>query len=148
MGTRLVLGLVLAVSLAWPATAGASRLDPCRLLTNAQVSKAIGYKVQERAAGGNRLMPSCIWSGPAIGFLQTRPGLMIQARRMSEAQFMKGSLGSGTPIAGLGGPGYEMMNGTFLFAWRNGVALTFEFSQTQATPTTTLVLVSTALANA
>jgi hypothetical protein len=146
--TRIVVALALALSLVGSATAGASRLDPCGLVTNAQVSKAIGYKVQERAAGGNRMAPSCKWSGTPIGFLQTRPSLMIMARRMTESQFTKGSGGAGTPIVGLGGPGYEALNGAFVVAWRHGVALTFDFTQTQATPKTTLVLVSTALANA
>ncbi|HEX4518815.1 MAG TPA: hypothetical protein VH063_04450 [Gaiellaceae bacterium] len=144
MRALLALGVALVIA---PAGAAASKTpDPCGLLTSAQVTKAIGYKVQGHTAGGNALSRSCTWSAAPIGFTQSRPDLMLQASRLTKAKFLSGAAGH-APIAGLGGPGYELMNGSIVLAWRNGVALMFEFVQTQATPKSTLVVVSNALAN-
>ncbi len=144
---RVLIPVVLALSVA--STASAARPpDPCRLLTSAQATKAIGYKVALRTegAGLTGLYRSCTWSGPPMGFLQSRPSLMLQTNRVSEANFLKGAAGHPL-IAGLGSPGYELMNGNLVLAWRKGVALMFEFDQAQTTPKSTRAVVSNALAN-
>jgi hypothetical protein len=143
---RVLLPLILALSVAPIGFAGSKPPDPCTLLTSAEVTKAIGYKVQMHTTGGSGFYRSCTWSGPAIGFTQSRPSLMLQANRLTKARFLKGAAGHAL-ISGLGGPGYELMNGNIVLAWRNGVALMFEFAQAQATPKSTLVVVSDALAN-
>jgi hypothetical protein len=143
-GMRFLVPVVLALSVV--STASAARPpDPCALLTSAQVTKAIGYKVALHTAGGTGLSRSCTWSGPAIGFTQSRPSMMVQANRLSKAKFLQGAAGHDL-ITGLPGPAYELMNGTIVLAWRNGITLMFEFVQTQATPKTTLVVVGNALA--
>ena len=76
---------------------------------------------------------SCTWSGPAIGFTQSRPSLMLQTSRVSRAKFLEGDQGHAL-IAGLGGPAYELMDGNIVLAWRDGVALMFELVQAQTTP--------------
>lgn len=133
----------------WMASAASAARppDPCPLLTNAQATKAIGYKVALHSTGTGLtgFYRSCTWSGPAIGFTQSRPSLILQASRSTQAQFLKGAQGHAL-IAGLGGPGYELMDGNIVLAWRNGVTLMFEFDQAQTTPRSTLVVVSEALA--
>ncbi len=143
---RFLVPVLLALS-AVSAASAARPPDPCALLTNAQVTKAIGYKVALHRSGPG-LTPfyrSCTWSGPAIGFTQSRPSLMLQTSRLSKARFLNGAQGHAL-IAGLGGPGYELMDGNIVLAWRDGVALMFELVQAQTTPKSTLVVVGQALA--
>jgi hypothetical protein len=143
---RLLVPLLLALS-AVSAASGARPPDPCALLSNAQVTKAIGYKVELHSTGPGLtgLYRSCTWSGPAIGFTQSRPSLILQASRLAKAKFLKGAQGHAL-ISGLAGPGYELMDGNIVLAWNDGVALMFEFEQAQTTPKSTLVVVSQALA--
>ena len=146
VGMRFLVPVLVALWMSSAASA-ARPPDPCALLTNAQVTKAIGYKVALHSSGPG-LTPfyrSCTWSGPAIGFTQSRPSLMLQTSRLSKARFLEGAQGH-VLIAGLGGPGYELMDGNIVLAWRDGVALMFELVQAQTTPKSTLVVVSQALA--
>jgi hypothetical protein len=144
VGMRFLVAVTLSLSLV--STASAARPpDPCALLTSAQVTKAIGYKIALHTSGGSGFYRSCTWSGPAMGFIQSRPSLMLQANRVTKAKFLQGAAGHAL-IGGLGSPGYELMNGNIVLAWRNGVALMFELDQTQATPKSTLVVVGQALA--
>ncbi len=144
---RFLIPVVLALSAV--STASAARPpDPCGLLTSAQATKAIGYRVALRTEGTglSAFSRSCTWSGPPMGFMQSRPSLMLQANRVSEATFLRGAAGHPL-IAGLGGPGYKLMNGNIVLAWRKGVALMFEFDQAQTTPKSTRTVVGNALAN-
>ncbi len=143
---RFLVPVLLALS-AVSAASAARPPDPCALLTNAQVTKAIGYKVALHSTGPGLtgLYRSCTWSGPAIGFTQSRPSLMLQTSRLSKARFLNGAQGHAL-IAGLRGPGYELMDGNIVLAWNDGVALMFEFEQAQTTPKSTLVVVGQALA--
>ena len=112
---RCVLLAALALGLAPAAMAVAAPPDPCALLTNTAVTTALGYKVQDHTSGGNRLVRTCTWEGPAIGYSGTHPRLMVQASRMSEAAFNKGHRAA--PVPGLGPTSFEGLGGSIVSVW-------------------------------
>lgn len=143
---RFVLLAALALGLAPAAMAVSETPDPCALLTNAAVTKALGYKVQDHTSSGSRLVRTCTWEGPAIGYSGTHPRLMVQASRMSEAVFNSGHRAG--PVPGLGPASFEGLNGAYVSVWQRGVNLTFQFTQASPTSTSTVALVKIALKRA
>ncbi len=140
---RSALLAALALGLVTAATAVAEPPDPCALLTTAAVTRALGYKVQDPAPGGNRLVRTCTWEGPSIGYRGTHPSLTLQASQLSRTAFNRGHLTG--PVPGLGPASFEVLNGAYVSVWQGGVNLTFVFTQASTTPKLTVALVKTAL---
>ncbi|HEY4348181.1 MAG TPA: hypothetical protein VGM80_11380 [Gaiellaceae bacterium] len=140
-----VVGLMALVLIPAASSARAAP-NPCSLLTDAQVTKALGYKVQSHSAGGTALARSCTWSGPAMGYSQTSPTLIVQASLGSRARFVR-AVARETPLQGFGGNAYVAMDGALIDAWGNGVTLLFSFDEGATTPKTTIALIRLALAH-
>jgi len=145
---------VVLIALAFVSAAStAVRLPaPCSLVTNAQVAKGLGYKIQTRSALASRLagrgpnLPTCTWSAPPIGYSQSQPNLRVQAIVVSKARFTK--IGAENHLAltpGFGAPTYVLFNGSYIQTWKNRIELTFMFQQAATTPKATITLVKEAL---
>ena len=62
--------------------------NACAMLTNAEVAKAFGSKIETRTAQGNGRYQMCTWLGPALGsFTSARAQLIVQVMRRTRAQF-------------------------------------------------------------
>jgi hypothetical protein len=122
-----VAGLVPAHSSAAAAT------NPCTLLTDAQVAKAIGSKVASKqivTPEGGKGSKTCQWSGVNLSSANTyaiHRSLMITAAEISRAQFLKfaNESQSAVRVNGIGQIAFRQGNGaiTFLNVWQNGHSL-------------------------
>ncbi|HEY3920589.1 MAG TPA: hypothetical protein VGL76_00575 [Gaiellaceae bacterium] len=114
--------------------AGAATPNPCRLLTNAEVAKAIGSKVASRQTvhyAGER-GHTCEWQGVNLSSASSyavHRSLMIMATDVTRAQFLKSAnLSQGAVrVDGIGQVAFREGNGnvTFLNVWQNGHSFSF-----------------------
>jgi hypothetical protein len=135
-----------ALALALAPSASAALPNPCALLTNAQVAKIFGSKVETRTVGGNRLYRTCTWDGPGLGtYGGTHPQLMLQVTHGTKGQFDKSA--KRTPgavrVNGLGEAAFTANNDQMLYVLQHGTLLSF-FS----TAFTTSIQVDKSLARA
>jgi hypothetical protein len=130
---RVLLVMVTALLVA-PVASSVSLPNPCSLLTRAQVTVALGYRVADQTRGGTGRAPSCKWEGPAMGYSQSRPNIFLFLNRESEGQFKQAAL-NGLPITGLGAgaDAYLMSQPQLVSVWKNGVEITVTFAQTTDT---------------
>ncbi len=122
---RLLLSVVLALTFVPAAAAGLP--NPCTLLTNAEVAKAFGSKIQSRANESYGLSRSCTWEGAPLGsFTSAHASLQLDIAHVSRAQFLKNAkkAKNAVPIHGIGDLAYsQYMAGEFLTVWRQGIWL-------------------------
>jgi hypothetical protein len=118
--------------------ASAGLPKPCTLLTNAEVTKAFGTKIQSRTADGS----SCTWNGVPLGtFTTAAPSLTLDVAQVTEAQFRKSAVAvvpgaepgtmvreQGLLVKHIGDLAYSMANGTDFTVWYRGTMLNFESS--------------------
>jgi len=101
--------------------------NPCSLLTAAQVVPTIGGKVQSRVLGhsyGAYGPPTCTWTGPSMGYMETRETITVQLSRVTKAKFNFINLQSippATPISGVRALAYSSPSG--IAVWRAGAAI-------------------------
>jgi hypothetical protein len=126
LGAAVVAGLGSQVSRLTP-TASAALPNPCLLLTNAEVAKAIGNKADTRIPNGNGRDRICTWTGPPLGtFTSFHAELVVQVTRQTKAQFDKGAEATqgAVRIRGAGDTAYTSRGAQwFLETWQNGFAL-------------------------
>jgi hypothetical protein len=120
-------GLVLALT---PA-ASAGLPNPCALLTNAEVAKALGSKVESRdvvAYPGSR-GKTCEWKGANLATPNSYPvhrSVMITVSTATKAQFEKGARQTtgAVPVRGIGGAAYATTGVVkFFYAWQHGFTI-------------------------
>jgi hypothetical protein len=113
--------------------------NPCALLTNGEITKAFGDKLQSRTADDPS---SCTWNGVPLGtFTTVAPSLMLGVAQVTEAQFEKAAIAivpgaepgtmereRGVLVKHVGDLAYSMANGTDFIVWYRGTMLDFESS--------------------
>jgi hypothetical protein len=120
------------VALAFAPGASGSVPNPCTLLTNAEVTKALGSKVESREIvdfGGRGR--TCKWTGVSLSasaYYQHHRTLTVTATTITGARFEQGARQTrgAVRVAGVGAAAYRYGNGnvTFLSFWQRGRALT------------------------
>jgi len=114
--------------------AASARLpNPCVLLTNAEVAKGFGDKIQNRTADG----PSCTWNGVPYGtFMTSTPTLTLDVSQVTKAQFKKSAVAivpgaepgtmereQGLLVKHIGDLAYSLATGQELIVWYRGTML-------------------------
>jgi hypothetical protein len=121
--------LTVVLALAFVPAASAGLPNPCALLTNAEVAKALGSKIVAREPTGNGHYHSCTWSGADLGgYSPTHRTLMVQVVTVTKAQFEKGAreMTHAVPISGIGQEAYASTGPlSVLEVWQKGYALSF-----------------------
>jgi hypothetical protein len=130
-GARQLLPLVLA--LAFAPAAAARTPNACALLTNAEVAKAFGEKIETRTAASAGV---CTWAGLPIGtFTTAHPQLTLFVGTVTKARFehdqehetvLPGQVPSAPPrrVSGVGQLAFVSQNDDTLSVWDHGVQLT------------------------
>ena len=105
--------------------ASAARLpNPCSLLSNAQVAPTVGGTVQSRSFDRRYGQPTCTWTGPPTGYMQTGTTLTVQIFRLTKLEFnVKNLRSTPTPtlILGVAAPAYASPSGVDV--WRAGIGI-------------------------
>jgi len=106
--------------------------NPCTLLTNAEVAKAFGSKIQSRAGESYRFGRSCAWEGVPLGsFTSAHASLRVDIAQISRAQFLKNAkkAKNAVPVHGLGDLAYsQYIAGQSLTVWRHGIWLSLDLT--------------------
>jgi hypothetical protein len=120
----LLLAVMLSVAFPVSAFAIAPLPNPCSLLTSKQVAPAVDGTAQTHSETGDPFGPTCTWTGPPMGYMQTRTPFMLQIFRLSKARFSAAyqRVQTGTsPVPGLGDVAYSGQGS--LAVWKDGLAL-------------------------
>ncbi|HWB23446.1 MAG TPA: hypothetical protein VG652_11245 [Gaiellaceae bacterium] len=114
--------------------ASAQLPNPCALVTNAEVAKSVGDKIQSRTAGDPH---SCTWNGVPYGtFMTTTPTLTLDVSQVTEAQFRRNAFSivpgaepgtmereAGVLVKHVGTVAYSLVSGQELIVWYRGIML-------------------------
>jgi uncharacterized protein DUF3558 len=123
--------LPFALALAFAPAASAALPNPCALLTNAEVAKALGSKVESRdvvAFPGSRGR-TCEWKGANLASPNSyavQRSVMITVSTATKAQFEKGARQTPGAVAvrGVGGAAYATTGVVkFFYAWQYGFTI-------------------------
>jgi hypothetical protein len=120
-----VVGAALALA---PAASTAALPKPCALLTNAQVAKLLGSKIDDRVASGNGRYLACKWMGASLGsYAAVQRSLMLQVSRTTKAQFTQAARRAqgAARVRGVGEAAYVENGGgnAFLTVYARGYVL-------------------------
>jgi hypothetical protein len=123
---RWLLAVGAAAALAPAASAGLP--NPCALLTNSEVAKVLGSKVEARELRGEG--HTCTWTGVNLskpGFYETHRSLHVDVWSGTRTEFLKAARQdpSAVRVKGFGDAAYRAGNGnvTFLEIWQRGRGL-------------------------
>jgi hypothetical protein len=129
---------VLLLALALGPGASARTPSPCALLTNHEVAKTFGVKVEERTASPREF--SCSWKGASLGgFIPSQPQLTLSvtSNRIAKAEFIRDFsleiVPGPTPgkmerdpalvVRGVGQVAFAGLHGQELSVWDRGVVV-------------------------
>jgi hypothetical protein len=130
---RLVL-LPVLLALALVPSASAGLPNACTLLTNAEVAKVFGAKIQNRTRDGNRLFGGCTWNGvPPSSFTSYHATLRTDIAHLTRAQFDKAAkrAKNAVPVHGVGDAAfseYVDSGSTYLSVWAHGIWISIDLS--------------------
>ena len=138
-------------------SAAAATPNPCTLLTNAQVAKAIGSKVASKGLvtpEGGPGSKTCQWAGVNLSgpnSYAVHRSLMITAADITRARFLKfaNESQSAVRVKGIGQVAFRQGNGaiTFLNVWQNGHSLEVIAGEVTNTLSAEKIAARAALAN-
>ena len=120
---RLVV-LTAAVALVGAATASASVKSPCKLITPADATKALGV-----AAGAGK--PETVGLYQACLYTAGTKGAIVLVRQISRSTFDKSAKANPGPVVHLNGIGtdaYSVKGGSGILLWKNGTEVTVDVS--------------------
>jgi hypothetical protein len=121
---RRLIVLVIAVAIVGAASASAAVKSPCKLITAADATKALGVSAGAGTTEKIGLYQSCIYMAGA-------KGVIVLERQFSRANFDKSAKANPGPVVhlnGIGSDAYSVKGGSAVLLWKNGTEVTVAVS--------------------
>jgi len=121
---RSLVVLATAVALVGAASASASVKSPCKLITAADATKALGVSAGAGKAETVGLYQACLYAAGT-------KGVIVLVRQFSRSNFDKSAKANPGPVVhlnGIGSDAYSVKGGSAVLVWKNGTEVTVAVS--------------------
>jgi hypothetical protein len=121
---RRVVVLASTIALVGAASASASVKSPCKLITAADATKALGVAAGTGKAETVGLYKACLYTAGT-------KGVIVLVRQISRSTFDKSAKANPGPVVhlnGIGSDAYSVKGGSGLLLWENGTEVTVDVS--------------------